>query len=73
VSAGAAVRPKAGHTSAALLSGGGLGLGDLGHRGRRSRAQPRAPALGGRHAENRGGKAQAAGGQYRSVSKMFLL
>jgi len=67
VSAGAAVRPQAGHAAAALLSGGRMGLGDRGHRGGRPRAQSRAAAVRGRHAETRGREARTAGRQYRSV------
>jgi len=67
VSAGAAVRPQAGHAAAALLPGGRMGLGDRGHRGRRPRAQSRAAAVCGRHAETRGREARTAGRQYRSV------
>jgi len=71
VSAGAAVRPQAGHAAAALLPGGRLGLGDRGHGGSRPRAQPRAAAVCGRHAETRGRKARTTGRQYRSVGEYF--
>jgi len=65
VPAGAAVRAEAGHPAAALLPGRRLGLGDRGHGCRGARAQPRVPAVRGRHVGVRGRQAPAADRQRR--------
>lgn len=65
VSAGPAVGPQTGHAQPALLPGGRLGLGDIGHGHRGARHQQRAPVVHGRHAEVRGRQVRTADRRHR--------